>query len=89
MAELESGAYFEGWWACDCKEERAFDDESWAPTMDALFVEAAGFFSPRTSPWPLRLMVGFWVLWIWRKGISRADAGGWRSASWLSRFLHE
>lgn len=45
VKELESGAYFEGWgWDRDLEEERAFGDDSWAPTMDGLFAEAAKTF---------------------------------------------
>lgn len=45
VEELESGAYYEGWgWDRDYEEERVLGDESWAPTMDALFSEAARAF---------------------------------------------
>lgn len=45
VEELESGAYFEDLgWDRNYRVERAFGDESWAPTMDALFAEAARAF---------------------------------------------
>ena len=45
VSDLESGAYYDGWgWDSELREERPYGDESWAPTMDSLFAEAAKAF---------------------------------------------
>lgn len=52
VSDLESGVYYDGFgWDREYEGERAFGDESWAPTMDDLFAEAAKAFL--AGDWPV------------------------------------